>query len=83
MTMNKKAIKRMKDEYYNLCIKIYKADDYVYSPKKNKSSHPVELLHMQLDAMRKYRDILAIRLQLEGVDSEAIDTLALKDCTMG
>lgn len=60
-------IVRMESELADLDDKIVKADDFLHSPvgQVTLNRMQVNLLHIQVDAMRSYRRVLAIRIEVD------------------
>lgn len=63
-----KHIVRMESELADLDDKITKADDFLHGAANQGDLNrtQVHLLHIQLDAMRSYRRVLAIRIEHDG-----------------
>lgn len=59
-------LKRVEDEHYEVCTRIDKLEAFLRIPRdpKKVSEKAWELLNKQLSAMREYRDILFLRIDL-------------------
>ena len=66
-TKTPEHVVRMESEMAELDERITKADDFLTSPsgQRNLNRTQTLLLHIQLDAMRAYRRVLAIRIEYD------------------
>lgn len=66
-TKTPEHVVRMENELFELDQRITKADDFLHgaAAQRNLTRVQVHLLHIQLDAMRAYRRVLATRIEYD------------------
>ena len=60
-------------EYLELCMRIMNLEDYIERRKlgQDEGKCGIDLLTVQLDTMNKYKMVLEMRANLEGIDLQA------------
>ena len=65
--------RRFTVEYLELCMRIMNLEEYIERRKlgQDEGKCGIDLLTVQLDAMNKYKMVLEMRANLEGIDLQA------------